>query len=204
MKLAALGATVLMVALVFATCSACRRGSGKTDPTSPSSTAPTTSASTSRAAVREAAINAGADEPLLWQHGRLGDAENLSNLAGYEGPVGLAEVADRDPSLRLIAIKAMAYVPGWAALPYLVKTAAGSGDDEARLGVESILELAARPRTSVDPEDAAELEEGCKGLLALAKDAGRSRWRRVGAVRALRMMPCPVKPEEIPSDVDAK
>jgi hypothetical protein len=201
-KLAMAGATQLAVALVFATCSACRRSSGKTDATSPSS-APTAAAST-KAAVKEAAANAGVDEPLLWQHARLGDAENLSNLAGYEGPVGLQEVAEKDPSLRPIAIKAMGYLHGWAQLPYLVKTAAGESADDAKLAEESILELATRPRTSVDPEDAAELEEGCKGLLVVAKDTGKPKPRRVNAVRALRMLPCPIKPEEVPSDVDAK
>jgi hypothetical protein len=201
-KLAVAGATLLVVALVFATCSACRRSSGKTDTTSPSSAAPTASAST-KAAVKEAAANAGVDEPLLWQHARLGDAENLSNLAGYEGPVGLQEVAEKDPSLRPIAIRAMGYLHGWAQLPYLVRAAAGDSA-EAKLAEESILELATRPRTSVDPEDAAELEEGCKGLLVLAKDTGKAKPRRVNAVRALRMLPCPIKPEDVPSDVDAK
>lgn len=203
-KLAVAGVAITFVALVFATCSACRRSGSGGDGKSPvSSATPSLSAST-KGAVKEAARSAGADEPLLWQHARLGDAENLSILAHYEGPVGLVRVSDEDPALRPIAIKAMAYVDGWAQLPYLVKAASGSNDEEAKLAQGSILELATRPRTSVDPEDAAELEEGCKGLLSLAKDSGRAKGRRVGAVRALRMMPCPVKPEEIPSDVDAK
>lgn len=202
-KLALAGATVLFVALVFATCSACRRGTGKTDATVASAATPRLSAST-KAAVRGAAEGAGADEPILWQHARLGDAENLSILAHYEGPVGLVRVSDEDPALRPIAIKAMAYVDGWAQLPYLVKAASGANEEEAALAQDSILELATRPRTSVDPEDAEELEEGCKGLLSLAKDTGKSKPRRVNAVRALRMMPCPMKPEDIPSDVDAK
>jgi hypothetical protein len=98
----------------------------------------------------------------------------------------------------------MGYLHGWAQLPYLVKAAAGESGDEAKLAQESILELATRPRSSVDPEDAAELEEGCKGLLVLAKDTAKAKPRRVNAVRALRMLPCPIKPEEVPSDVDAK
>jgi hypothetical protein len=203
-KLAVAGATLLVVALVFATCSACRRGSGGEGKSPAGSLVGAAPSASTKAAVKEAAANAGVDEPLLWQHARLGDAENLSNLAGYEGPVGLQEVAEKDPSLKPIAIKAMGYLHGWAQVPYLVKAAAGENADEAKLAEESILELATRPRTSVDPEDSAELEEGCKGLLVLAKDTGKSKPRRVNAVRALRMLPCPIKPEEVPSDVDAK
>ena len=202
-KLAVAGVTLLFVALVFATCSACRKPSGTPDATSPSSAPPVPSVST-KGAVKEAAANAGVDEPLLWQHGRLGDAENLSNLAGYEGPTGLQETAEKDPALRPIALRAMAYCQGWAQLPYLVRIANGSNDEEAKLAQESILALATRPRTSVDPEDAEELEEGCKALLATAKDTGKKKPLRVMAVRTLRMTPCPIKPEEIPSDVDSK
>lgn len=202
-KLAVAGATLLFVALVFATCSACRKPSGGGDAKAPTSSAATVTAS-SRAAVKEAAVNAGVDEPLLWQHARLGDAENLSILARYEGPVGLEEVAEKDPSLRPIALKAMGYAPGYAQLPYLARAAAGSSDDDALLALDSVLELATRPRTSVDPEDAPELADGCGELLALAKDSGKTKTRRIKSVRALRMLPCPTKPEEIPSDVDSK
>lgn len=203
-KLAVAGATLLFVALVFATCSACRRSSGTGESKSPVGSSAATVTASSRAAVKEAAVNAGVDEPLLWQHARLGDAENLSNLAGYEGPTGLAEVADKDPSLRPIALKAMGYAPGFAQLPYLARAAAGPSDEDATIALDSVLEIATRPRTSVDPEDAPELADGCGGLLAIAKDSGKNKTRRIKSVRALRMLPCPTKPEEIPSDVDSK
>jgi hypothetical protein len=210
-KLALAGVTILFVALVFATCSACRRTSASSGAKSPAASATPAVDLSSKKDVNQAAAGAGADEPLLWQHARLGDAENLSNLAGYEGPVGLQEVADRDPGLRPIAIKAMAYVHGFAQLPYLAKAAAGSNDEEATLALDSILEIATRPRTSADPEDAEELAEGCSTLLAIAKDTGKSKPRRVNSVRALRMLPCPsaegsgeLRSSDVPSDVDAK
>jgi hypothetical protein len=199
-KMALAGASVLLVALVFATCGACRRAPAKTDTTTPSA-GPVGSLSAS--AVRAAASAAGLDEPLKWQHARRGDAESLRVLALQEGPIGLSEAADREPTLRLIAINAMGYADGWATMPFLARSAAAKDDEEASAAMDSVLLLAARPRTSVDPEDADELAEGCTGLIGLAKDVGKPRARRVNAVRALRMMPCP-KPEDIPTDIDAK
>jgi hypothetical protein len=63
-------------------------------------------------------------------------------------------------------------------------------------------ELAARPRRSEDVEDVEELREGCQKLGALARDVAKAKERRIGAIRALRMMPCPTL--ELPGDLDAK
>ena len=83
-----------------------------------------------------------------------------------------------------------------------MKTAAGDVDDDAKAALESIVELAARPRHSVDEEDVDELRAGCTDLLAFAKDAKRPKDRRIPALRALRMMPCPKA--DLPTDLDAK
>ena len=100
----------------------------------------------------------------------------------------------------------MGYARGWAQLPFLVKTAAAKDDDEARVALDAVLELATRPRRAEDPEDASELREGCDALTALARDTKRPRPRRVAAVRALRMMTCPPLDagEALPNDVDTK
>lgn len=140
-------------------------------------------------------------DPALWAPAKEGEPEDLAALAVKEGAAGLVEAAG-DPSMRPTAIRAMGYARGWAQLPFLAQLAAAPDDGEARMALDAVIELAARPRRSEDPEDAEELKEGCEGLLALAKDDKRPRGRRVSAVRALRMMPCPRA--DLPTDLDAK
>jgi hypothetical protein len=140
-------------------------------------------------------------DAMLWENAKSGDPEDLASLATREGAVGLVEAAE-DPALRPRALRAMAYAPGWAQLPYLAKTASGQDDASARLALDSVVELASRPRRVEDPEDKEELESGCTQLAALAKDATAARARRVPAIRALRMMPCPKI--DLPTDVDVK
>ncbi|MBX3204114.1 MAG: hypothetical protein KF764_03545 [Labilithrix sp.] len=187
---------------LFATCGGC----GKRLPAGGAATA-AKHAGGDAAAPASAAREDAADlrDPRMWESAKDGELEDLATLAAHEGAIGLVE-ATTDPALRPTAIRAMAYARGWAHLPYLAKAAGGKNDDEARLALESTVELAARPRRAEDPEDADELREGCEGLVGLARDASRPRPRRVLAIRALRMMPCPPFEggEGLPSDVDAK
>ncbi|MBX3232287.1 MAG: hypothetical protein KIT84_21930 [Labilithrix sp.] len=202
MRLALAGVGALFLAILFATCGACRRSPDQ-PPAAAGSASAQPSATTSGARLRVAASAAGVIDPMMWSHARKGDVESLQTLAVHEGASGLVEAAEVDASLRPIAIRAMAYAEGWAQTPYLARRAAEADDDEARLALDSVHELAARRRTNVDVEDVEELAEGCGLLIALGKDGDKPRWRRVHAIRALRMMPCP-KPEDIPSDLDAK
>lgn len=146
---------------------------------------------------------------LLWSNAKDGELEDLATLAVHEGALGLME-AVREPTLRRTAIEAMGYARGWAQLPFLVKVGSGKNDEEAKLALAAVVELATRPLRSEDPEDASELREGCVALLALARNTAQSRPRRVMAVRALRMMPCPSfdagsdDEDGIPTDVDAE
>lgn len=200
-RLALAGAAVLGTVLIVATCNACRHGGGTSDP-SVGSAAPGP-VSTSSTAVRAAAGDAGVLDPLMWSHARTGNPESLQTLADHEGASGLIEAAEADATLRPIALRAMGLAAGWSQIAYLAKVAANGNDEEAALALDAALELGTRPRTSVDNEDVEELTEGCSGLSGIAKDGGKAKSRRVSAVRALRMMPCP-KDTEIPSDVDAK
>jgi len=138
--------------------------------------------------------------PVLWASAADGDVEDLAKLAVHEGAAGLVEAAG-DPTLRKTAIRAMAYARGWAQLPFLARAARGD-EVEAALALDAAIELAARPRKSEDVEDATELKEGCEELAKLAGEAERPRARRIAALRALRMMPCPKL--ALPSDLDAK
>ena len=138
----------------------------------------------------------------MWTAAREGSTDELASLATHEGAAGLVEAA-AEPQLRPTAIRAMAFARGWAQLPYLTKLALGSEDEEAKLVLESIVELAARPRKQDDPEDADELVQGCKDLTGLAKDSAKEKDRRIGALRALRMMPCSGR-ADLPADLDAK
>ena len=137
----------------------------------------------------------------MWTSARDGTTEDLASLATHEGAAGLVEAAS-ETELRATALRAMGYAQGWAQLPLLVTAASGNDEDEARLALASVLELAARPRRSEDVEDVEELRDGCAKLLALAREASRARERRVSAIRALRMMPCPK--QDLPADLDAR
>lgn len=192
------GGAVLSVVCVFAACGACgKRSPGGGD---------TTVAALADGAVspKEGTLDAAMQrDPLLWSHAKTGEEEDLTALAAHEGAAGLIEAAS-DPSLRPTAIRSMGFARGWAQLPFLARAAGGTDDDEAQLALTATLELAIRPRTAEDPEDADELREGCDLLTALARDTARPRPRRVSSVRALRMMPCPPPSEPLPSDVDTK
>ncbi len=135
----------------------------------------------------------------MWTSAREGRAEDLAALAVHEGAAGLVEAA-AEPELRKTALQAMAFARGWAHVPFLASVAESKDDAEAKIALESLGELAARPRRSEDAEDAAELGEGCEKLGALARDAARVRGRRISAIHVLRMMPCPKL--ALPSDLD--
>jgi hypothetical protein len=178
---------------IFATCGGCR----KTAPAGGDTAAPVPEPD----AATPKGARAVPRDPLMWGNAKDGDPEDLATLATHEGAMGLVEAAE-DPALRPTAIRAMAFAPGFAHLPFLVRLARGANAEEARAALEVVVDLAARPRTSEDAEDVEELDEACKGLAALASDLEAERTRRIPAVRALRMLPCPKL--EIPSDLDAK
>ena len=195
----ALVATVACVASVVAACSACGKGGGAggTDVAAGTSSVP----AISRTSFPPEAGAAMVRDVAMWTSAREGQTEDLASLATHEGAAGLVEAA-ADPELRKTALRAMGFARGWAQLPYLARTASEPDDEEARLALASAVELSARRRTTEDVEDATELREGCEKLGALARDAERARERRVLALRALRMMPCPK--QELPADLDAR
>lgn len=136
--------------------------------------------------------------------GRGGDEDRirLEDLVGCERLRERAEL----PKLRATAIQAMAYCRDFSALPWLAQIAASARGDESVEALDAIVEQAARPRTAADPDDAEELGEGCRSLLALARAERQPRGLRVRAIRALRMLAdrgC-VNRELIPKDLDAK
>ncbi len=204
LRLAIAGGGALLAIALFATCGGCgKRAPAGGDTTSAQAAGESDAAPVSKAAfVTDAAS---LRDERMWSHAKDGEQEDLTTLAVHEGAMGLVEAAT-DPELRPTAIKAMAYARGWAQLPFLAKVASGKNDEEARLALEATVELAARPRGAEDPEDSDELREGCEGLSTLARDTSRPRPRRVGAIRALRMIPCPPPKngEDLPTDVDTK
>ncbi len=145
-------------------------------------------------------------ERAQWAAAREGNPEELMRLANLAGCEGLRERAAGDPGLRGVAIQSMQYCGDYVELPWLAEVAAAPNDADALAALDSIGELAARVRRATDPEDAAELHEGCATLLALARAQDWPRARRVLAVRALRMLAergC-VNRSEIPGDLDAR
>lgn len=201
------GAGVLLTVLTFAACGACgKRFPPGSDPSGAGAQLDG-DAAVGTTAAREPDASSLRD-PLLWEHAREGDPEDLAALAAHEGAMGLVEAAS-DPGLRKTSVRAMGYARGWAQLPYLAKLATGKDEGDATAALEATVELATRPRRAEDPEDADELREGCASLLRLARDDKRARSQRVPAIRALRMLPCPPDAEgggggELPRDVDTK
>jgi hypothetical protein len=191
--------TLASVASVATACSACGKsgGSGGTDPAAGTSSAPVGSRTSFPPEAGPAAVR----DVAMWTSARDGQPEDLASLATHEGAIGLVEAA-ADPELKKTALRAMGYARGWAQLPYLARTGAEGEDDDAKLALDSAVELGARKRLAEDVEDVAELREGCEKLGMLARDAERPRERRILALRALRMMPCPK--QELPTDLDAR
>jgi hypothetical protein len=145
-------------------------------------------------------------EADLWARAREGDADDLMRLADRLGCGTLEERAQASADLRITTIRAMAFCRDFAELPWLANVAASENDEEAAASLEAAIDLSARPGRATDSDDVEELKEGCDALLSLAKATDKPRTRRVGAVRALRMLVdrgC-VKREDIPTDVDAK
>lgn len=201
LRVVAAAFAIVVTIVGFAACVGCgKRPAGGEDATSArgvASVAPKQGAGADASAVT-------LRDPLVWQNAKDGEVEDLATLAAHEGAAGLVE-ATSETTLRPTAIRAMGYARGWAQLPFLAKVASGKDEEEARLALDATLELSLRPRRAEDPEDAEELGEGCGGLLALARDVKGARPRRVAAIRALRMMPCPpADTKEIPTDLDTK
>jgi len=184
-------------ALVYA-CGACGKAGGVPAPVEPSSL---DGGGESDASARQPPPR----ERASWEAAQDGgDVEDLAALAGQEGAAGLIEAAEQEPDLRATAVRAMGYARGWAQLPYLARIASDKDDELARAALDSVLELAVRPRRAEDPEDVDELRDGCEKLTALAKDTSKARTRRVASLRALRMMPCPAVDGGLPTDLDAR
>jgi hypothetical protein len=144
-------------------------------------------------------------EADAWAHAKDGDDEDRMRLVDLVGCTGLRERAG-DPQWRATAIHAMAFCGDFSELPWLVSLGTGGSDPLALDALQSVVDLAARPRRATDPEDAEELGEGCRALLGFARDAHGPKPRRVVAVRALRMLSergC-VKAADVPTDLDAK
>ncbi|MCL2778217.1 MAG: hypothetical protein FWD73_09450 [Polyangiaceae bacterium] len=184
--------------VIASACNACGR-----NPSS-SSNAPSAEAAAANAARTSAPADAGpvaVRDVALWTHAKDGNIEDLAALATHEGAAGLVEAA-ADPELRATALRAMGAAPGYAQTPFLAQVAAGKSTDDARLALDALIEIAERVRRQDDAEDAGELREACEQILALAKDTKQPNDRRVPAIRALRMLPCPKT--GIPTELDAR
>ncbi len=144
-------------------------------------------------------------ERTAWGDADGGDPAEMLRLVDLVGCAGLRERASA-PGLRGLAVRAMRYCPDFSELPWLVDLATTGTDEVAVEAMDSIVDQAARRRRAVDPDDADELHAGCTALLAFTRATDKPRPRRVGAVRALRMLAdrgC-VQRADIPTDVDAK
>jgi hypothetical protein len=133
------------------------------------------------------------------------DADELARLAELVGCEGLHERAGQ-AGLRMTALRAAQFCHDFSELPWLAQVGTAGSDDEARLALDAVVELAARPRRATDPEDADELHVGCLALLELARAPDRPKERRVLAIRSLRMLSdrgC-VRRADIPTDLDAR
>jgi hypothetical protein len=149
-----------------------------------------------------------------WTRAAGGDVEELAALAAVEGSAGLEEGAAADAAHRKVAILAMAYARGHGGVPWLAGVLESGTDEEATLAADALVTIASRPRAAEDAEDGDRLKQGCDALGAVAKDGARPRARRVGALRALRMLADPgigppgaracVLPADVGADLDVQ
>jgi hypothetical protein len=184
---------------------ACATACGKAAPAGSTGTAGTSSAEGDGPGAANAPSPMDAREAAQWAAAAQGEAEELMRLEDLVGCEGLVDRGAQH-DLRATAIRAMQYCPDFSELPWLVQWASDGSPVEARAALETIDELAARPRRATDPEDADELHVGCAALLDLARSESRPRERRVLAARALRMLAdrgC-VRPADIPQIVNGK
>ncbi len=141
----------------------------------------------------------------LWEQAKEGGEGDLARLHDREGDTGLFERAAL-PAYRMTALGALGCGDDFNALPFLAGVAVSGSDDEADVALASTLRLVAVPRRARDPEDALELQKGCEGLLALARQLDAPRTRRARAVSALRMLGATgcLHGQGLPTDLDAK
>jgi hypothetical protein len=172
-----------------------------------------TSGDASKAEVDAAPVYVSPDPAVeaLWVRAAQdgGDGDDLARLADREGASGLAARGETDPAMRAVAVRAMGFAPEpgmFEGLPLLAEVAAGKDDGEASAALDSAIDLAARPRAALDPDDAIELRKGGDALLVLATDPKAPRARRVKAIRALRMLADRggLDAGAIPTDLDAR
>jgi hypothetical protein len=196
----------LLIFLLILFVSACGKGKATTA-AAPSASSATSGVDAGAAAEGDdGALPMGAREVAQWAAAKEGDPEELMRLADLVTCTGLHERSVQQPELRPTALAAATYCRDFSELPWLAQVGTEGSDAEARAALDAIVDLAARPRRSVDPEDADELHTGCATLLTLARTPDRPRDRRVLAIRALRMLAdygC-VKRPDIPTDLDAK
>jgi hypothetical protein len=192
--------------LLFAVFAAVDCGKGSTPAISATASASGSAAASGCVACDDAGVAAmDPQEADAWMRAKEGDEDDRLRLADLVGCGGLEDGAAR-ADLRMTAIQAMAYCRDFTELPWLAGIAGGDDEAQAIAALESVVDLAARPRRAVDPEDADELHGGCAALLALARAPERSLDRRALAVRALRMLVdrgC-VKAADIPSELVAR
>jgi hypothetical protein len=201
----------LFLPLIFAVLAAIDCGKGSTPAVPVAATASASAVADGDAGDAGADDGGGAvamdpQEADAWARAKEGDEDDRLRLADLVGCGELEDVGTARVDLRMTAIEAMAYCRDFSELPWLAGVAAGDDDAQARAALDVVIELAARPRRAVDPEDADELHGGCAALLALARAADRPKERRVMAVRALRMLVdrgC-VKSGEIPGEMDVR
>jgi hypothetical protein len=155
-------------------------------------------------------VDAAPSDPLeieAWRRAAGGDEDELVRLASLLGCTGLRERAGV-ASLRPTALRAMGACDGESELGWLAGVAQTGKGADAMAALDAIVELVARPRRALDPDDAEEIVQACRALLALARSPDHPKSQRVKAVSALRMLAdrgsgC-VRPSDIPAELDAK
>jgi hypothetical protein len=143
------------------------------------------------------------DESMYRLAAEADATEVLRYLARHGSDTFIESTASE--SQRAVAVAALGFSGSVRALPALA-TLGRADTPIAEQALEAAHAIAAEPRLAVDPEDAAELREGCDALLTLARDAKCAKKNRMIAVGTLRMLEnrgC-VLTADIPSEFDTK
>ena len=143
----------------------------------------------------------------LWRRAQEGDPVDLARLADREGAGGLLEGLEEGGPIGLAALAALPYAhDADAAYQRLGEIVRQLEPSAAVPVIDTIAQIAARPRRQTEPLDPPGLKSCADALLGLAERKSLAKNVRAPAISALRMLAerGAVNASSIPADLDPK
>jgi hypothetical protein len=143
----------------------------------------------------------------LWRRAQEGDPVDLARLADREGAGGLLEGLEEGGPIGLAALAALPYAhDADAAYQRLGEIVRQLEPSAAVPVIDTIAQIAARPRRQTEPLDPPGLKSCADALLGLAERKSLAKNVRAPTISALRMLAerGAVNASSIPADLDPK